>query len=237
MELDLDELTQEDKFYLIQQIEDIQKNIRYYSSNQETFVFQDFEDGHDKQEQRQASRYNSAGDEEELADERVHVGQQSPKIKMSKRKAPDKSPKSSINPQGAISFVASALGPQINESLEIIEDADEVEEEELDNINVAVSPQNIINLEKHIENEEPKLAPFTNRKHRRMLNEGQKQILSKGELKRYKGGEVNSSAECLQNSEVTPKEPEDASQPIQHRTSKLIRDADVLRFSKASSLD
>ena len=39
-----------------------------------------------------------------------------------------------------MSFVASALGPQIHESLEIIEDADEIEEEELDNINVAISP-------------------------------------------------------------------------------------------------
>ena len=44
VELDLDELTQEDKFYLIQQIEAVQKNIRYYSSNQETYVFQDFDD-------------------------------------------------------------------------------------------------------------------------------------------------------------------------------------------------
>ena len=105
-----------------------------------------------------------------------------------------------------MSFVASTLGPQIHESLEIIEDADEVEEEELDNINIAISPQNIANYEKQfspenkpIEIEEPKLAPFTNRKHRRMLNEGQKQILSKGELKRYKGGEVNSSIEAIQN--------------------------------------
>ena len=45
VELDLDDLTQEDKFYLIQQIEAVQKNIRYYSANQETYVFQDFEDG------------------------------------------------------------------------------------------------------------------------------------------------------------------------------------------------
>lgn len=78
-----------------------------------------------------------------------------------------------------MNFVTSALGPQINESLEIIEDADEIEEEELENINVAISPQNIVNFEKqfspdktHIETEEPKLAPFTNRKHRRILNEG-----------------------------------------------------------------
>ena len=39
VELDLDDLTQEDKFYLIQQIEAVQKNIRYYSTNQETYVF------------------------------------------------------------------------------------------------------------------------------------------------------------------------------------------------------
>eukprot|EP00353_Schmidingerella_taraikaensis_P017617 CAMPEP_0185619684 /NCGR_PEP_ID=MMETSP0436-20130131/51401_1 /TAXON_ID=626734 ORGANISM="Favella taraikaensis, Strain Fe Narragansett Bay" /NCGR_SAMPLE_ID=MMETSP0436 /ASSEMBLY_ACC=CAM_ASM_000390 /LENGTH=70 /DNA_ID=CAMNT_0028259383 /DNA_START=1071 /DNA_END=1283 /DNA_ORIENTATION=+ len=39
VELDLDDLTQEDKFYLIQQIEAVQKNIRYYSANQETYVF------------------------------------------------------------------------------------------------------------------------------------------------------------------------------------------------------
>lgn len=44
VELDLDDLTQEDKFYLIQQIEAVQKNIRYYSSNQETYVFQDFDE-------------------------------------------------------------------------------------------------------------------------------------------------------------------------------------------------
>lgn len=31
-EVDLDDLTQEDKFYLIQQIEAVQKNIRYYSA-------------------------------------------------------------------------------------------------------------------------------------------------------------------------------------------------------------
>ena len=59
---------------------------------------------------------------------------------MPKRKVSEKSPVNSINTKGAISFVASALGPQIHESLEIIEDADEIEEEELDNINVAISP-------------------------------------------------------------------------------------------------
>ena len=48
VELDLDDLTQEDKFYLIQQIEAVQKNIRYYSANQETYVFQDFEEGKDQ---------------------------------------------------------------------------------------------------------------------------------------------------------------------------------------------
>ena len=52
VELDLDDLTQEDKFYLIQQIEDIQKNIRYYSSNQETYVFQDFDEANEKSENR-----------------------------------------------------------------------------------------------------------------------------------------------------------------------------------------
>ena len=41
-----------------------------------------------------------------------------------------------------------------------------------------------------------------------MLNEGQKQILSKGELKRYKGGEVNSSIEVIQNSETGVKIPD-----------------------------
>lgn len=36
------------------------------------------------------------------------------------------------------SFVTSALGLLAQESLEIIEDADEVEEDELDNINIGV---------------------------------------------------------------------------------------------------
>ena len=49
----------------------------------------------------------------------------------------------------AISFVTSALGLLAQESLEIIEDADEVEEDELDNINLCeqksplISPQAI----------------------------------------------------------------------------------------------
>ena len=64
VELDLDDLTQEDKFFLIQQIEAVQKNIRYYSDNQETYVFQDFDDGEAKED-----RYGGAGDDEELVDE------------------------------------------------------------------------------------------------------------------------------------------------------------------------
>lgn len=54
VELDLDELTQEDKFYLIQQIETIQTSLRYTSSKnpsaengqkeRNTYVFEDFDE-------------------------------------------------------------------------------------------------------------------------------------------------------------------------------------------------
>jgi hypothetical protein len=46
LELDIESLTQEDKFFLLQQIEDIQSNIRYNagSERRETYVFHDFED-------------------------------------------------------------------------------------------------------------------------------------------------------------------------------------------------
>ena len=48
-----------------------------------------------------------------------------------------------------------------------------------------------------------------------MFNEGQKQILSKGELKRYKGEKsANSSMEDIQNNEAEIKEPEEYSQLI-----------------------
>ena len=54
--------------------------------------------------------------------------------------AGDNSPTNCLNAKSAISFVTSALGQQVHESLEIIEDADEVEEEELDNINIDANP-------------------------------------------------------------------------------------------------
>ena len=45
-----------------------------------------------------------------------------------------------------------------------------------------------------------------------MFNEGQKQILSKGELKRYKGEKsANSSIEDIHNNEIGVKEPEEYS--------------------------
>lgn len=44
--------------------------------------------------------------------------------------------RNSHNVNNAISFVTSALGLLVQESLEIIEDADEVEEDELDHINL-----------------------------------------------------------------------------------------------------
>ena len=58
--------------------------------------------------------------------------------------------------------------------------------------------------------------------------------MSKGELKRYKGEEENSSNDGQPSGDG----PEEASQimPV-NRKSKIVRDADVLRFSRASSLD
>lgn len=41
-EINLDDLTQEDKFLLFQQIENIQQNIRYGG---DAYIFQDFDDG------------------------------------------------------------------------------------------------------------------------------------------------------------------------------------------------
>ena len=49
---------------------------------------------------------------------------------------PGEHSRNSYNTNNAISFVTSALGLLAQESLEIIEDADEVEEDELDNINL-----------------------------------------------------------------------------------------------------
>ena len=64
-----------------------------------------------------------------------------------------------------MSFVTSTIGQQVHESLEIIEDADEVEEEELDNINLEPCPPQDTSFDdispmktKDKENEEPKLA-------------------------------------------------------------------------------
>lgn len=106
--------------------------------------------------------------------------------------------RNSHNPNNAINFVTSALGLLAQESLEIIEDADEVEEDELDNINLCEQKSPIIGpnaIEDFTvqQSEEPtspghSYGPFKhhNRKLRRNLNEGQKQILSKGDLKRYK---------------------------------------------------
>ena len=66
---------------------------------------------------------------------------------MPKGKTSEKSPTNGLNPKSAISFVTSALGQQVHESLEIIEDADEIEEEELDNINLTATPHNDTNFE------------------------------------------------------------------------------------------
>ena len=178
----------------------MQKNIRYYSANQETYVFQDFDEGGaaDKPTSQgtdknhpPASRYGNKSDEyagrnsqhmsprnrdepspsamkntptkspgqasKKLLDQR-----ESPKITR-KEELPAKrvsfgmkmnSPsggtealsRNSYNVNNAISFVTSALGLLAHESLEIIEDADEVEEDELDHINLC-------------EQQSPKLQP------------------------------------------------------------------------------
>jgi len=89
----------------------------------------------------------------------------------------------------AISFVTSALGLLAQESLEIIEDADEVEEDELDHINLCEqqSPKlrsdsrfNCVSPVPLKHSEEPPSpsqgGPFRHphRKLRRNLNEGQR---------------------------------------------------------------
>ena len=56
-------------------------------------------------------------------------------------------------------------------------------------------------------------------------------------MKRYKGGEANDSIDAGKYSpDLIMEEPEEQSSLL-HRGSKFVKDADVLRFSKASSLD
>ena len=47
-EIDFEELTQEDRFYLIQQLENMQQNIRYQLGGS-PFIFQDFEEEEDNE--------------------------------------------------------------------------------------------------------------------------------------------------------------------------------------------
>ena len=82
-------MTQEDKFFLIGKIEEIQKNIRYVQSNQETYVFQDFDEANEKPDcqMQPASRYGTAeGDDDYGVEEDPVVSQRSPK--MSDKKSP-----------------------------------------------------------------------------------------------------------------------------------------------------
>lgn len=92
------------------------------------------------------------------------------------------------------------------------------------------------------------------------MNEGQKQILSKGDLKRYKGGEevIDESGSDLNNNnnhnendlmmspEIGERQekssgnaidgPEEVS-VVLNRGSRINKEFDILRFSKASSID
>ena len=75
------------------------------------------------------------------------------------------------------------------------------------------------------------------RNKRRNFNEGQRQILSKGDLKRYKGEDDHSTSD-QDNQSNKEDGPEEISRAVPiNRRSKIVKDADVLRFSKASSLD
>ena len=75
------------------------------------------------------------------------------------------------------------------------------------------------------------------RNKRRNFNEGQRQILSKGDLKRYKGEDDHSTSD-QDNHSNREDGPEEISQALPtNRRSRIVKDADVLRFSKASSLD
>ena len=85
------------------------------------------------------------------------------------------------------------------------------------------------------------IGPFKHggpRLKRRTLNEGQKQILSKGDLKRYKGGdeEPDDSSAALDNLTDGGEGPEEVS-VLLHRGSRVVKDFDMLRFSKASSVE
>lgn len=138
---------------------------------------------------------------DELSQKRISFGNN--KLKINTGSGVDLLSRNNYNVSNAISFVTSALGLLAHESLEIIEDADEVEEDELDHINLCEqqSPK-ITNtmqakdclsptpLHKFDDPPSPsQLGPFKHphRKLRRQLNEAQRQILSKGDLKRYKG--------------------------------------------------
>lgn len=161
--------------------------------------------------------------------------------------------RSGSNVNHAISFVTSALGLLAQESLEIIEDADEVEEDELDQINLCEQQSPIHKPFKDDEfspmpvqqSEEPP-SPSTvpskhhSRKLRRNLNEGQRQILSKGDLKRYKGVEEETPPSTGERGSNDLNDGTDGPEEVSvllHRGSRVVKDFDVLRFSKASSVE
>ena len=68
------------------------------------------------------------------------------------------------------------------------------------------------------------------------MNEGQKQILSKGDLKRYKGEEGENRDSHSSDLNDGNEGPEEVS-VLLHRGSRVVKDFDMLRFSKASSVD
>lgn len=153
------------------------------------------------------------------------------------------------NAGNTVSFVTSALGLLAQESLEIIEDADEVEEDELDQINLYdhspirtpikdIDEFSPVPVQQSEEPPSPTHGPFKHqhRKLRRNLNEGQKQILSKGDLKRYKGDEEENQNSRSSDHNEGAEGPEEVS-VLLHRGSRAVKDFDMLRFSKASSVD
>ena len=68
------------------------------------------------------------------------------------------------------------------------------------------------------------------------MNEGQKQILSKGDLKRYKCDEEENTGSRSSDINDGNEGPEEVS-VLLHRGSRIVKDFDMLRFSKASSVD
>ena len=129
-----------------------------------------------------------------------------------------------------------------------------MEEDELDNINICEQSPVYRNCNQQVDRKGQSFSPISlpqsaepvvpsnnqqmhARKMRRNLNEGQKQILSKNELKKLKGEDENSSSEH-DNASNHNEEPEEISHVMTvNRRSRIVRDADALRFSRASSLD